>query len=254
MADDRALEGRVALVTGGSEGLGLGIARGLARAGARVLISARRREPLAAAGEALRGEGLEVVVAQGDMCRAEDARRGFRDAEAAFGPVEIVVNTVGGFPRFATLEDLTEDDWRATLERNLTSAYLCATAAMPGMKARRWGRIVNISSTAGRGFLYPTSPAYATAKAGLQGLTRHLAAELAPFQIAVNVVAAGLVMTPRAERIMTPDLTARRLQQIPTGRLGPLDDIAAAVCFLVSPGAGYIAGATLDVNGGSLMA
>ena len=253
MADARSLAGRVALVSGGSEGLGLGIARGLAREGAKVVITARRHEALEAARRSLAADGLAVAAAPGDMAQAEDVRRVFQAAEAAFGPVEILVNNVGGFPRFAALEDLPEAEWRATLEANLTTAFLCTRTAVPAMKARRWGRIVNISSTAGRGFLYVTSPAYAAAKAGLQGFTRHLAAELASFQITVNAVAAGIVMTPRAERIMTPEITARRLQQIPVGRLGTLEDVAAAVCFLVNPAAGYITGVTLDVNGGSLM-
>lgn len=253
MADTPGMAGRVALVTGGSEGLGLGIAQELAREGARVLIAARRRESLDAARHALKSAGLDVATAQGDMTRADDVQAAFRAAQVALGPVEILVNNVGGFPRFTTLEDLPEPEWHATLESNLTSAYLCARAAVPGMKAAGWGRIVNITSTAGRGFLYVTSPAYAAAKAGLQGLTRHLAAELAPSHITVNAVAAGIVMTPRGQRMMTPDLTARRLPQIPLGRLGTLEDVAAAVCFLASPAAGYITGATLDVNGGSLM-
>ena len=247
------LAGRVALVTGGSEGLGLGIARGLARQGAAVVMAARRQEPLDAARESLRREGLDVTPIRGDMTQAADVRRVLQAAEAALGPVEILVNNVGGFPRFTTLEDLPETEWHATLETNLTSAYLCARGAVAGMKARGWGRIVNISSTAGRGFLYVTSAAYAAAKAGLQGFTRHLAGELAPFQITVNAVAAGIVLTPRGQRMMTPELTTRRLTQIPLGRLGTLEDIAAAVCFLASPAAGYITGATLDVNGGSLM-
>jgi len=253
MAQAQTVTGRVAVITGGSEGLGLGIARGLAREGAKVLITGRRPEPLEAARRSLQADGLDVAVAQGDMTRAEDVRRAFQAAEAALGPVEILVNNVGGFPRFTGLEDLPEEEWHATLEANLTSAYLCARAAVPAMKAGGWGRIVNISSTAGRGFLYATSPAYAAAKAGLEGLTRHLAAELAPFQITVNAVAAGIVITPRAERMMTLEITARRLQQIPAGRLGTLEDIAAAVCFLASPAAGYITGTTLDVNGGSVM-
>ena len=254
MAHAPCLAERVALVTGGSEGLGLGIARGLAREGAKVVMAARRQGPLNAARESLQREGLDATPVRGDMTQAEDVRRVLRAAEAALGPVEILVNNVGGFPRFTTLEDLPEAEWRATLETNLTSAYLCARAAVAGMKARGWGRIVNITSTAGRGFLYVTSPAYAAAKAGLQGFTRHLAAELAPFQITVNAVAAGIVLTPRGQRMMTPELTTRRLTQIPLGRLGTLEDIAAAVCFLASPAAGYITGATLDVNGGSLMA
>lgn len=253
MGSEHALAGRIALVTGGSEGLGLGIARGLGQAGARVVVSARRREPVEAAVQSLKHAGVDVTSVQGDMTRADDVDKAFRVAQAAFGPVDILVNNVGGFPRLVALEDLPETEWRATLDTNLTSAFLCSRAAVSSMKARRWGRIVNISSTVGRGFLYATSPAYAAAKAGLQGFTRHLAAELAPFQITVNAVAAGLVMTPRAERIMTPELTARRLQQIPAGRLGTLDDITAAVCFLACQAASYITGATLDVNGGSLM-
>jgi 3-oxoacyl-[acyl-carrier protein] reductase len=250
---EKPLAGRVALITGGSEGFGLGIAQGLGGEGARVVITARRQDPLDTVLQSLRKDGMEAAAVAGDMTRAEDVRRAFQAAESTFGPVDILVNNVGGFPRITTLEELSEADWRATLDLNLTSAFLCARAAAPAMKTRRWGRIVNISSSAGRGFLYVTSPAYATAKAGLQGFTRHLAAELGPFQVTVNAVAAGIVVTPRYQRIMTPELTAKRLPQIPVGRIGTIEDIAAAVCFLAGPAAGYITGATLDVNGGSVM-
>ncbi len=241
------LTGKKALITGASGGIGGAIARALYGAGAEVALSGTRVEPL----EALAGElGARAHVV---ACNLSDraAVDGLpKRAMEAMGGLDILVNNAG-ITRDNIFMRMKDDEWDAVLEVNLTSAMrLCRAVMRPMMKAR-WGRIVNIGSIVGT-----TGNAgqanYAAAKAGLVGLTKSIAQEVASRGITANVVAPGFIATPMTEAL-TEDQQARINGQIPAGRMGTPEEIAAAVVYLASPEAGYVTGATLHVNGGMAM-
>jgi 3-oxoacyl-[acyl-carrier protein] reductase len=206
--------------------------------------------------------GCEAVAGMGDVTRAADVRAMVAAAVQATGSLDVLVNNAGGVhgveaaPRF---EDLSEEAWHAVLDRNLTGAFLCCQAVIPGMKERGWGRIINIASESARVPIVPPRAgyAYAAAKSGLLGLARVLAAELAPFGITVNTVAPGFTRSgPRIEeryQAMSEEQRRARVQPIKLGRWAELNEIASAVSYLASADASYCVGAVLDVNGGSFM-
>jgi len=169
------------------------------------------------------------------------------------GHPEILVNNAGGFQKVKTLLEIDEEEWDAILALNLKSVYLCSRAILPGMVARRWGRIINLASAAARSLTNLSATHYAAAKAGILGFTRHLAYEVGQHGITVNAVAPGTTLTARVRRVRAPEDQARIASLIPLGRMGRPEDTAAAVAFLASEDAGYITGATLDVNGGKVM-
>lgn len=243
------LIGKVAIVTGAAHGIGRATAERLAREGCAVIInylkSAAEAETLAAA---LRASGARAIAVQADVTVGDQVEAMVRRSEAEFGGVDILVNNAGIVQRGA-FRDLTEADWRRMLEANLMGAVLCARASMPAMRRRGGGAIVNIASM--RGIIDRGAPHYAVAKAGLIMLTRSLATELAP-AIRVNAVAPGYTET-RIHDHLTVEERARILQGIPLGRFADPGEIAAAVVFLVSPGASYITGQTLVIDGGVAM-
>jgi 3-oxoacyl-[acyl-carrier protein] reductase len=241
------LNNRVALVTGASGGLGSAIARALHRQGAKVALSGTRRDAL----EALAAElGERAFVAPCNLSDREAVEKLVPEAEALAGPLDILVNNAG-VTRDGLFMRLKDEDWDTVLEVNLTSAFRLSRAAVKGMMKRRHGRIVNISSVVG-----VTGNAgqgnYVASKAGLIGMTKSLAAELASRNITVNCVAPGFIASP-----MTDALTDKQkeaiLATIPAGRLGEGADIGAACVFLASSEAAYITGQTLHVNGGMAM-
>ncbi len=239
--------GRVALVTGASRGIGAAIAEELAHQGARVVGTATTEAGAAAIGERLQGRGTGEVL---DVCDAGSVDALFERLSAAGRAPEILVNNAG-ITRDTLLARMKEEDWAAVIDTNLGSLYrLCRASARAMMKAR-FGRIVNVSSVVGE-----TGNAgqvnYAAAKAGIFGFTRALARELAGRNVTVNAVAPGFIDTDMT-RGLTDAQREALLATIPLRRLGAPADIAAAVAFLVSDGAAYITGATLDVNGGMHM-
>ncbi len=240
------LSGLGALVTGASGGIGGAIARALHARGAAVTISGRRAEPLEALASAL-GERVTVVV--GDVTDEAFVRELTARAEEA-GGLDILVNNAG-ITRDGLALRMRDEDWQAVLETNLTAAFRLSRAALRGMMRRRFGRIVNIGSVVGTTG-NPGQANYAAAKAGLMGLTKALAAEVAGRGITVNCVAPGFIATA-----MTANLPDRRreelLRRIPAERLGAPEDVAAAVVYLASREASYVTGHTLHVNGGMAM-
>ncbi len=240
------LDGRRAVVTGASGGIGAAISRSLHRAGASIVIAGRREAPLAALAEELGGD-TEIVL--GDVTELGTVDRLVETAEAA-GGLDILVNNAG-ITRDGLALRMKDEDWQAVLETNLTAAFRLSRAALRGMMRRRFGRIVNIGSIVGATG-NPGQANYAAAKAGLVGLTKALAAEVAARGITVNCVAPGFVTTAMTEKLEEGQRRALA-DRIPAGRLGQPEDVAAAVVYLASEEASYVTGQTLHVNGGMAM-
>jgi len=240
------LKNRTALVTGGSRGIGKAIALALANAGAGVAMNYRERaEEAASVLEAIHRIGGRAVAIAADVSIAGSVQHMFSTIETQLGPIDILINNAGIAP-VRGLDDITEEDFDRTLAVNLKSAFLCTQAVLAGMRARHWGRIINISSIGARIGSGSISIAYAAAKAGLEGLTRGYALRLASEGVTVNAVAPGLIDTEMGKPLIEAGVAAR----IPVGRVGTGDDIAQVVMLLVS--GDYITGQTVAVNGGAL--
>jgi len=241
------LEGKVALVTGSGRNIGRSIALALAKDGADVIINARTNqneaESVAAEVGGLGRKALPLLADVGDRSQLEAL---LDQALAEFGHIDIVVNNAAARPH-KPFTEMTYDDWRGILATDLDSAFISAKAALPGMLERKWGRVVNLSGL--QAFQGRHGGAHiSAAKVGLIGLTRALATELGPSGIVVNCVVPGMIDTAREGRTATG--TPARLADIPVGRLGHTDDIAALCAFLCSDAAGFINGQTIHVNGG----
>jgi gluconate 5-dehydrogenase len=239
------LGGRRALVTGASRGLGLAIARGLAEAGAAVLLNGREQGRLDAARTALAADGIAVDTAAFDVCDAGAVAA----AAARLGPIDILVNNAG-IQRRGPLEDYAEADWRAVLETNLTGVFLITRALVRGMIERRAGKIVNIASVASV-LARPTTAAYSAAKGGLMMLTRSMAAEWARHNVQVNAIAPGYFATEmNADIRARPEFDSWVRGRVPAGRWAVPDELAGTAIFLASPASDYVTGHTLFVDGG----
>ena len=241
------LSGKCALVTGASGGIGGAIAQALHGAGATVGLSGTRVEPL----EALAGElGERVHVLPCDLGDAEAVTALPKQAVEAMGSLDILVNNAG-ITRDNLFMRMSEDDWGQVLEVNLTATMRLCKGAVRGMMKSRWGRIVNISSIVGATG-NPGQANYAASKAGLVGMSKSIAYEVASRGITVNCVAPGFIATAMTDKL-NEDQRSGILEQIPAGRMGEADEIAAAVLYLASPEAAYVTGTTLHVNGGMAM-
>jgi len=244
------LAGRVALVTGASQGIGHACAQALAREGATIAAAARNREKLDELVAAIAAAGGQAAAFVIDVADEDQIKSGVKQALAQFGKIDILVNNAG-ITRDQLVMRMKRADWDAVLSTNLTSAYLCIQQVIGSMLKQRWGRIVNITSIFGQ-----TGQAgqanYAASKAGLIGLTMAMAREVASRNITVNAVAPGFIETSMTAAL-SEELKQTAVKQIPLGRVGSPEDIANAVCFLASDEASYITGHVLNVNGGMLM-
>jgi NAD(P)-dependent dehydrogenase (short-subunit alcohol dehydrogenase family) len=252
IADEFA--GRVALITGAARGLGLAAAERFLAGGARVVINVRRPEQAAAAAARLgeSGGGERVLVLPGDVASSATVRAMVAQALDRFGRLDVLVNNAAA--AFSTrFEQIGEEEWRRAVDVNLTAAFLCIQAALPAMKANRYGRVVNLSSTAGKTVSTLGGAHYTASKAGLLGLTRAAAKELGPHGITVNAVCPGLIDTELTREHATPEQLAVHARSFPVPRLGTAAEVAELICFLASEKAGYITGAAIDINGGDLM-
>ncbi len=244
------LEGRIALVTGASQGIGRACALTLAKAGAHVALAARNATKLGEVAEDIEAAGGKAAAFELDLASEESIRAGAKAVLARFGKIEILVNN-GGITRDNLMLRMKLADWDAVLATNLTGAFLLTQAACSSMLKARWGRIINVASVVGEtGQAGQTN--YAASKAGLIGLTKSLARELASRNITVNAVAPGYISTPMTD-VLNEQQRSAMLTQIPLDRAGTPEDIAHAVAFLASDQAGYITGHVLDVNGGMHM-
>lgn len=249
-----AIHNKVALITGSSRGIGAAIARLFAQAGARVVVHGRDVAALSAVRAEIEQADGQAMQVTADITRFAEIEAMRQQIEQAWGPIDILVANAGGsFSKPGPLEDLSEEDWRAALDGNLTATFLTIKSVLPGMKQRRAGNIITISSAAARR-PHPGSPiAYAAAKAGIQILTQDLAAQVGPAGIRVNCVAPETILTERnAQRI--PDAQQQTLVDThPIRRLGTPEDVARAALFLASDDAAWITGIVLDVAGGAVL-
>jgi 3-oxoacyl-[acyl-carrier protein] reductase len=241
------LDGRTALVTGASQGIGAGVARRLAAAGARVIVAARSRQRLEALAVEIESAGGRAFALGLDLASADTVADRIATVPEELLPIGILVNNAG-ITADNLLLRMSLDEWRRVLDTNLTGTYAVTKAVVRGMVRARWGRIVTVSSVVG--LMGNAGQAnYAAAKAGLIGFSKSLARELGSRNITVNVVAPGFVRTAMTEAL-TAEQTANLERQIVLGRLGTLDDVAAAVHYLASEEASYVTGDVLNVSGG----
>ena len=245
------LTGRTALVTGSSQGLGLAIARGLAEAGAAVVLNGRDEKKLSAAARALDAEGARVAMATFDVTDGAAAAREVAEIEAEFAPIDILVNNAG-IQRRAPLAEMTEEQWREVLDTNLTSAFLVARAVAPRMIARGAGKIVNICSVMSE-VTRPTIGNYAAAKGGLKMLTKTMAVEWAKHGLQCNGIAPGYMVTelnrPLLENVEFNKWICGRT---PAGRWGKPEELVGAAVFLSSRASDFVNGQMIAVDGGLL--
>jgi gluconate 5-dehydrogenase len=247
------LTGRTALVTGSSQGLGFAIARGLAQAGAAVVLNGRDKEKLSHAARALDAEGARVALAAFDVTDGAAAMREVEEIEEQFAPIDVLVNNAGIQQR-APLAEMTEAQWRAVIDTNLTSAFLVARAVAPRMIARGAGKIINIASVISE-VARPTIGNYAAAKGGLKMLTKSMAVEWAKHGLQCNAIAPGYMETELNRGLMANvDFNKWICGRTPAGRWGRSEELVGAAVFLASRASDFVNGQMLAVDGGLLAA
>ncbi len=246
------LRGKVALVTGAGRGIGRAIAEALAQEGADVALADVDLHAAQAAGQEISERwGRTALAAQMDVANLEEVRAVFQSVVERFGRLDILVNNAGIIRR-GTLEDHRDEDWEKVMAVNLKGTYYCSREAAQVMKKQGGGRIINISSVAGKVGDITSAPSYGPSKGAVNTLTKSLARELAPYGITVNAVAPHAIETEMSAE-WSEERRKAVVAQIPLGRLGRPEEVAAAVVFLASPEAGFVTGEILDVNGGYLM-
>jgi 3-oxoacyl-[acyl-carrier protein] reductase len=244
------ITGRVALVTGASQGIGRACALALAEGGAAVALCARNEEKLAQVAGEIQAQGGQAAVFRMDVSSEEEIKAGIKAALDRFGKIDILINNAG-ITRDTLLLRMKRSDWESVLQTNLTGPYLCTQAVIGSMLRQRWGRIINITSIFGQmGQVGQAN--YSASKAGMIGFTMSMAREVASRNITVNAVAPGYIETAMTDSL-SAELKSKVNQMIPLGRPGSDMDVAYAVKFLASEEAGYITGHVLKVNGGMLM-
>jgi 3-oxoacyl-[acyl-carrier protein] reductase len=248
------LEDRVALVTGSSRGIGAAIAMEFARSGARVVVHGRDRDALREVEASIQNGGGQAMSVTADITDFDAIEAMRLDIEGHFGPVDILVANAGGnFTPPALLEDIPEDGWRATIDGNLLGTFLTLKSFLPGVKQRRNGAIITISSAAGRRPHSHSPIAYAAAKAGIALLTQDVAAQVGPYGIRANCIAPETILTERNRRLIPAAQQQNLVDLHPLKRLGTPEDVANAAVFLASDGASWITGVVFDVAGGAVM-
>jgi 3-oxoacyl-[acyl-carrier protein] reductase len=242
-----SLKDKVALVTGASQGIGRDTALALAEAGAKVAVAARNEERLSGLVREIEAAGGAALAVRMDVSNGEEVKAGFKQVLEKFGRLDILVNNAA-ITRDGLAMRMKADDWEAVLKTNLTGAHLCIQQALATMMRARAGRIINVSSVVAQSGNAGQAN-YVAAKAGLIGLTKAIAVEIASRNVTVNAIAPGFIETPMTD--VLPDKVKEDLKtRIPLGRMGSAREIASAIVFLASDEAGYITGHVLNVNGG----
>jgi 3-oxoacyl-[acyl-carrier protein] reductase len=245
------LEGRVALVTGASQGIGRACAEALAEAGAQIALASRDLERLGAVADKIQDRGKKTLSLSLDVSSPESVKAAVAKTLDTWGKIEILVNNAG-ITRDNLIMRMKPEDWEAVLRTNLNGAYHCIQAVINGMVRQRYGRIINIASVVAQAG-NPGQANYVASKAGLIGLTKAVATEVASRNITVNAVSPGFIATPMTEKL--PEAVRQKiLSMIPLGRMGTDREVAYAVRFLASEEAAYITGHVLSINGGMYMA
>jgi 3-oxoacyl-[acyl-carrier protein] reductase len=250
----KLLEGKVALVTGSSRGIGAAIARLFAQEGAKVAVHGRDVRALAAVQSEIERAGGRAIAVAADLTKFSEIEAMRLTIERELGPIDILVANAGGsFSPPGPLEETTEEGWHASVEGNLTATFLTIKSVLPGMKERKAGNIITISSSAARR-ANPRSPVpYAAAKAGIEILTQHLATQVGPFGIRVNCIAPETILTERNRQWISEEVQRELIEAHPIRRLGTPEDVARTALFLATEEAGWITGIVVDVAGGATM-
>lgn len=251
------LKDKVALITGAAGCIGKEVAKRLAQEGAKLIVNDIDKDEIDKVVEEIKEKGGEAVGMEADVARKNEVQSMIDDVVKKFGRLDVLVN-VAGVPKFGLVTEFTEDDWNFEMDVNLKGSFNCIQAAAKHMKKRKYGKIINTSSTAKDGvpwFFHMGNSGYASSKAGLVGLTRALTYELAPYNITVNCVVPGPIETPKTKQLFDsleqdPKVEASAKKVIPLRRLGKPIDVANAILFLASDEANYITGHSLYVSGG----
>lgn len=252
MSVKRDLEGRVGVVTGAGRGIGRAIAGQLAQAGARIVIADKDFSDAQRTADDIAAQKGEVKACEVEVTNEKSVYDMVQMTLEAFGRLDILVNNAGIMFRTRIL-DIPLQEWEETLEVNLTGPFLCAKAVLPMMKKNGYGRIINISSSAGRSVSTLGGAHYTASKAGLLGLTRAVAKEVSSFGITVNAVCPGLIDTKMVRDTTTENELKTFIESFPIKRIGTPEEVGDLVVYLCSPKAAYITGASIDINGGDLM-
>lgn len=247
------LRGRVALVTGGSRGIGAETCRALAANGARVAVNGRDQGAIDAVVAECRALGAEAAGVASDVTSRAGLLELRRAVEAELGPVELLAAFAGGFSSFTPITDISDEEWSEVIEWNLTSTFRTVQVFLAPMLEHRTGAIVTMASNGARLLDKPLTASYVAAKAGVVQFTRHVAREIGPQGVRINCVAPATTTSERIERIMDDEAQARTAALSPLGRLGVPADTAQATLFLLSGAAAWLTGVTLDVAGGRVM-
>jgi 3-oxoacyl-[acyl-carrier protein] reductase len=246
-------DGKVAIVTGAGRGMGRAVALLLAKEGAKVAVNDINGPGAESVAEEARHHGAEAIDIPGDVSNADEVSWAVEETISRFGRIDILVNNAGISSTTRPLETIADDEWSRVIDVNLKGVFLFMRAVLPHMKEQRSGKIVNVSSSAGRSVSTFCGAHYTASKAGVLGLSRHAALEAAPFNVNVNAVAPGTIDTPMLREDASEELIVEEARTIPLGRLGTEEDEANLVAFLASDEASFITGATIDINGGDLI-